>query len=163
MATIEVFAQGEGKRTVEVLEVPEDGTVRDLLKAAKEKGLQEEDDVVVLAEDAEDVLDVDRPLKEAGIGRHAHVHIHRSRRVDVTVHYNGAAFELSVPPSLRVKQVFRRAVAHFKLSPTDAKEHVLQICGTTEQPEEDTHIGTLATHPDASVCFNLVLKKRVQG
>ncbi len=166
MANIEIFLQGEGKGA-QVVAVPEDGTVSDLLAAASAAGFQTKGnggtDAVVLLEDADEELDLDAPLRTAGVGHYAHVHIHRSRRIDVTVTYNGMPKSHRFGPGVRVGRVHAWATDAFKLSDVDATEHALQICGTATRPDEDVHIGTLASYPAGTVCFDLVPKKRVEG
>lgn len=162
MRKIEVFVQSEGRRSVEVVEVPEDGTIRDLLTAAREKGIEVEE-ADVLVEDAEEALGADLPLSEAGVGARANVHIGRRRRIAVTVQFEGDSFQHRFAPAQRVKHVLKRAVKHFEIAPADAKEYALQLCGTDDRPDLDVHLGSLVCGPEAALCFDLVLKRRVQG
>lgn len=162
MSTIEVFLQSEGRRAVDAVEVPEGATVGDLLQAARERGLAD-DDADVLLEDADDALDADTPLADAGVGVGAQVHIGRRRKVAVTVQFETRSVEARLAPSRRVLRVLKRALKHFEIPRSEAKEYALQLCGTTDRPDLDVHLGALASGPEASVCFDLVLKNRVQG
>ena len=162
MKKIEVFIQPEGRRSVEVVEVPEDGTVRDLLAAAREKGIEVEE-ADVLVEDAEEALDADLPLSEAGVGARTNVHVGRRRRIAVTVQFETGSFQHRFAPAQRVKHVLKRATKHFEIAPADAKEYALQLCATDDRPEFDTHLGSLVCGPEAALCFDLILKQRVQG
>jgi hypothetical protein len=162
MKKIEVFIQSEGRRAVEVVEVPASGTVRDLLTAAREKGIEVEE-ADLLVEDAEDALDATLSLSEAGIGARTNVHVGRRRRIAVTVQFEGDALRHPFAPAQRVKHVLKRATKHFEISPADAKEYALQVCGTDDRPELDTHLGALVCGPEAALCFDLILKRRVQG
>jgi hypothetical protein len=49
------------------------------------------------------------------------------------------------------------------MDPGDAAEHVLQLTGTADRPDADTHIGALASCPDCRLAFDLVPLKRVEG
>lgn len=162
MKKVEVFIQSEGRRSVEVVEVPEQGTVRDLLTAAREKGIEIED-ADVLIEDTEEALDTDLSLDKAGIGASANVHVGRRRRIEVTVQFEGDLYQHRFAPAQRVKHVLRQALKHFEIAPADAKEYALQLCGTDDRPELDTHLGSLVCGPKVALCFDLVLKRRVQG
>jgi hypothetical protein len=51
----------------------------------------------------------------------------------------------------------------FNLSEIDAAEHTLQIAGSTSQPDDDAHLGTLTSGAQCEVSFDLVAKVRVQG
>ncbi len=51
----------------------------------------------------------------------------------------------------------------FNLSEIDATEHALQICDSTIRPDEELHLGSFATFPVCTICFDLVPKKRVEG
>jgi hypothetical protein len=164
---IELFLQGEGIREITLVRIPRDGTVRDVIAVARTHGLSApaEEDVSVLLEDADAPLGPDTPLTAAGIGRHSRVHLHRCRKVAVTVNFNADHKTESFSPSATVARVKKWAVSKrgFSLSDVDATEHLLQVCGSTNRPDEDVHIGTLVQAPACVVCFDLVPKQRVEG
>ncbi|HEX9990491.1 MAG TPA: hypothetical protein VGE45_18680 [Chloroflexia bacterium] len=167
MSQLEVFVQGEDIREVMLVKVDANGTVRDLVKAAlpgKHEG-KGEHDVLVMLEDSEETLELDKPLEAVGVVQRSHVHIHRCRRIDVTVNFNGNHIEKHFPPSATVKRVKAWTVGKhgFDLPPIDAAEHLLQVCNSSVRPDEDTHIGTLAQHPKCALCFDLLPKIRVEG
>jgi hypothetical protein len=64
---------------------------------------------------------------------------------------------------MTVHRVKQWAVHEFGLSKVDATEHVLQLCGSTTRPDEDTHLGALVQYPECRLCFDLVPKQRVEG
>ena len=164
--TIEVFLQGEGIPEVQLIRVREDGTVRDLLKVARESGAgatQDGEAVSVFIEDEEQELALDSRLKDAGIKNRSRVHVHRCRRVEVTVNFNGTSRENQFPSSKTIAKVKRWADEQFGLKGVDATEHALQISGTSTRPDEDTHVGSLVSHPNCRISFDLVPKKRVEG
>lgn len=166
--TIEIFLQAEGVSDVKLVRVPHEGTVRDILEAARAKGVNLPDgegEVVIFLEDSDEEIALDLKLKDAGI-RHRHrVHCHRCRRVAVTINFNGRAESRAFPPPATVKRVKKWAdnEEQFNLKGVDATDHVLQVCGTSVRPDEDAHIGTLVRHPSCNLCFDLVPKVRVEG
>lgn len=162
---IELFLQGEGIRDIVLIRVPQAGAVRDILTAARAAGLTATDGVELSLEDADSAIDLDVPLAATPIRHRTRIHVHRCRRVVVKVTFNGVQKEETFRPAATVKRVKRWAVGKkgFDLSDVDAAEHVLQLSGSTERPDEDVHIGTLVTHPMCSVSFDLVPKIRVEG
>lgn len=165
-ATMELFLQGEGIPEVQLIRVRQDGTVRDLLDAARESGVgvaQNDDAIIVLLEDEENELALDSRLKDAGIKHRSRVHVHRCRRVGVTVNFNGTSRENQFPSSKTIAKVKRWADDQFGLKGVDATEHALQISGTSTRPDEDTHLGVLVSYPNCKISFDLVPKKRVEG
>ncbi|MCC6630138.1 MAG: hypothetical protein IT340_22385 [Chloroflexi bacterium] len=164
---IELFLQGEGIRDIALMRVPRDGTARDIIEAARALGLSAPSgaETLLLVEDSEEPLALDAPLEAAGIAHRGRVHVHRCRRVAVTVNFNADQNMESFPPSTTMARVKRWAVGKhgFGLSEIDAAEHLLQVCGSTDRPDEDVHIGALVTAPACGLCFDLVAKQRVEG
>jgi len=164
---IELFLQGEGIQDIALVRVPRDGTARDIIEAARAHGLSAPDvaKALVLVEDAEEPLAPDAPLEAAGIGHRGRVHVHRCRRVEVTVNFNADQKSEAFPPSATMARVKKWAVGKrgFDLTSIDATEHLLQVCGSTSRPDEDVHIGTLVEVPACELCFDLVAKQRVEG
>ena len=168
MAGMELFLQGEGERAIRVIEVPASGTVGDILTAAKDRGfvtLGAPAELLVFVEDADVELAVETTLAAAGIGEHHAVHIHRCRRVQVTVHFGSQSKQHEFAPGATIRRVKVWAVGPhgFNLPPVDATEHVLQITGTQDRPDEDVHVGTLVHAPHCAIAFDLVPKVRVEG
>ncbi len=166
MEKIEVFLQAEGIKDVILVHLPKGGTVRDLLCAAQEHGLKMDDHEGVFAvfiENAEAPINSESSLEGAGIHHHARVHVHRCHKIQVTVNFNERQIHRVFSPSHTVGQVKMWAAREIGLSEIDATEHALQITGTSERPYEDIHIGTLVSHQNCRISFDLVPKKRVEG
>lgn len=164
MAKIQLFLQFEGERRIELIELDSDALGSEIIQAALRAGLDaaHAHGTHVFGPDDDSPLKPDVPLDKQGI-RHKHrVHVHRCRRVEVKVHFNECTELLEFPPSATVDRVKKQFVKAIEMSPVDASEHVLQLCGTTERPEPDTQIGTLVCGC-CSVCFDLVPIKRVEG
>lgn len=166
MSEIEIFAQGEGISEIIFVRVPSAGTVRDLLAAVSDRMRIEEhqaEKFFVFVEDADVPLDHGASLEAAGVRHRGRVHIHRCRRVTVTINFTSRQEVHPFPPSATIARVHDWACHKFDLADVDAAEHVLQICGTATRPDEDTHLGTLVQHPACAICFDLVAKQRVEG
>ena len=166
MKKFEVFVQMEGVKDILLIELAEDGTVHDLLHAAMEQGKHlgnDEAPAMVFIEDAEDVLELDHRLEKAGIRHRGHVHIHRCNRIEVSVTFNGKKITRAFPPSSTIGRIKKWAAKEFGMTEKDASEHVLQVSGATATPDEDTHLGTLVTHPNCHISFDLVPKVRIEG
>lgn len=162
---IEIFVQGEGIEQIKLVNVPRSGTVRSILEAVWEQEYprDKENQLVVLIEDEEDDLDLDQPLDKAGIRQRSRVHVHRCRRAEVRINFNASQHERKFPTSATVGRVKTWAVKVFSLDEVDAAEHVLQICGQTDRPDQDIHMGTLVRYPDCAICFDLVPIQRIEG
>jgi hypothetical protein len=164
MAILKLFLQFEGHRPVELIQIDENAVVRELLAAASKLGLP--DDIknggAVFEHEGETPLEMDLTLKASGIRDKHRIHIHRCKRIEVTLHFNEVTERLYFPPATTVDKVKKEFVKKIGMSPIDATEHVLQICGGTDRPEPDTHIGALVCGRCA-VCFDLVPIKRVEG
>ncbi len=164
--TIEVFIQGEGLPKIKLIKLPEDAKVRDLIAAASSIGLTvvEGESTAVFLEDADEPLDLEASLSASAIRPRCRVHLHRCRRVQVTVNFGTRSEGHPFSPAATVQRVKAWAVKTFGLSEVDASEHVLQICQSQDQrPADDVHIGALVSGPHCLLCFDLVPKQRVEG
>jgi hypothetical protein len=164
MSTIQLFLQFEGHRCIEIVRVDENATVRELLAAAARAGLPDDrkNGAAVFAHDGEAPLDLDLTLKAAGIRDKHRVHVHRCKKVEVTLHFNELTEKLQFSPAATVDKVKKEFVKKIKMSAVDATEHVLQLCGSTDRPEPDTHIGSLVCGC-CTLCLDLVPIKRIEG
>jgi hypothetical protein len=91
------------------------------------------------------------------------VHLHRLKGIDVAVRYAGRDVRRTFRPSATIQRVKRWATQELGISPSDAAELMLQISGTNERPDPDTHIGALVKFPKHSLCLDLVPSTRVNG
>ena len=168
MEKIEVFVRGEGIKDTEIVKVPKGGSVTELLEALSKKGInlsQDENPSCLFLEESEEPLRPDQMLAEAGINDKSHVHVHRVRKIEITVTYNGSSETKDFPPSTTLYRIKEWAVSKkvFNLSEVDSAEHVLQISGSNIRPDEDSHIGSLVNYPAQTLSFDLVPKIRVEG
>lgn len=162
---IELFLQGEGIRDIVLIQVPKGGRVRDILAAARAEGLEVSEGAALWLEDEESAMDLDAEIASTSIRHRSRVNVHRCRKVDVTVTFNGVQKSETFPPAATMKRVKRWAVGRkgFDMSDVDAAEHLLQLSGSSERPDEDIHIGTLVQAQQCSVSFDLLPKVRVEG
>jgi hypothetical protein len=162
---IEILLQGEGIPDIQVVRLGHGKSVMDLLAAAatlRKAGFDGE--FLVFVEDAEEPLAAHDALPAGKHGQPARLHVHRCRLVEVAVTFNGVTKEHRFGPGTTVAAVKKwTAIKAFGMTPGDAAEHVLQLAGTADRPEPDTHIGTLVACPDCRVRFDLVPLKRVEG
>ena len=163
MKEIEVLLQGECIPDIQLVEMDGRQRVKDLLAvAAGCRKEMVEGDFFVFQEDGTEPLGAEDNLPENGLP--VPLHVHRCRSVVATAAFNGVDKGHEFRPGMTIAAVKKwAAVAEFGMKPADAAEHVLQIAGTTDRPEPDTHIGALVSCPDCSIAFDLVPLKRVEG
>lgn len=158
-----VFYQAEGLADVAMIEVEEGltlGDVRKLIVAAAGLG----DELILFVEDDDEPAKLDEkfPANTTSVG--IKLHLHRCRKVHVTVTYNGRAVRHQFSPAATVSKVKKwAAIKQFNMTPEEAGEHVLQLSGSYDRPAPNTHIGTLVKHPKCEVSFDLLPDERVNG
>ena len=164
---IELFIQGEGIPKITLIKMDPKDTVADIVKIAREHGLSvpEDAELCVFIENTDVTLELDKNVDEADLTPRSRVHIHRCKSVEVTVNYNQDQKKGFFAPSATVDRVKEWATGkdQYNLSPVDAAEHVLKVCNSGDQPDEEVHIGTLVKFPDGTLCLDLVAKQRVEG
>lgn len=161
----EILLQGEDIPDIQLVTLERGKKVADLLAEAarlrKDKG---EDGHCVFSEDSEEPLAEHDELPHDPNGKPGRFHVHRCRRITVTVTFNGVSEERVFGPGVPLATVKKwAAIRAFGMDPGDAAEHVLQLTGTSDRPEPDTHIGALVSCPACSLAFDLVPLKRVEG
>ena len=161
--TIDFFYQGEGITEIEHLEVGPDHTFSAIKAILIEKhGLGA--DLLIYLEDGDEPIDelliIGEHIGPAGIK----AHLHRCRKVEVAVTFNGETAHHHFAPSKTVARVKRWAAEKkFGMSEEEATEHLLQIAGTHDRPTPGTHLGAIASCPDCRLAFDLVPDQRVNG
>ncbi|MGQ4878869.1 hypothetical protein ACOJCM_09910 [Billgrantia sp. LNSP4103-1] len=165
MKTTEILLQGEHIPDIQIVEIEAGKGVHDVLKAAtKHRNCEVEGDFHVFPEDSDEPLAQDASLPEAEVGHPARLHVHRCRQIEVEVSFNGTTHEHKFGPGKTIETLKKWAALNgFGMAPGDAAEHVLQLSGTNDRPEPDTHIGTLVSCPNCKLNFDLVPLKRVEG
>lgn len=174
MTHIDVLVQGEGFTDMQVVRVAPEASVHTLFELIGRPRATGDGEALIFVEDFAVPVDADVLFEElltegvdtAGGGecKPLRLHIHRCRRVEVAVRFNGQTATRRFGPSTTIHRVHDWAARRaFGLSPRDAAEHVLQIQGTSTRPDRDVHLGTLATCGVCTLAFDLVPFKRVEG
>jgi hypothetical protein len=161
----EILLQGEDIPDIQVVDLGPGKGVKDVLAAAaKHRGCVAEGEYHVFTEDSDEPLKDGDKLPERDDGQPVRLHVHRCHHIEVAVTFNGVTEERRFGPGTPIAAVKKwSAIKAFGMDPGDAAEHVLQLVGTTDRPEPDTHIGTLAACSDCRLAFDLVPLKRVEG
>jgi len=165
MKNIEILLQGEHIPDIQVVERLHGEVVKGVLTAAARHRICEADgEFHVFREDTDEPMKEGDQLPEHCDGEPVRMHVHRCRRIEVAVTFNGAPEERQFGPGTTIATVKKwAAIKAFGMDRGDAAEHVLQLVGTTDRPEADTHIGALTSCPDCRIAFDLVPLKRVEG
>lgn len=159
---IQIYVQVEGSPQMQLVEVPSNARLQEVLAAIAAKGIPVADDAVLFLEDEENELPRSARLNELGIGHRRRLHCHRCHKIRVSVTYN-VTESRAFPPSTTIDRLKQWAEKSFEKAGYDVTEMALQLAGTAEQPEGEVHLGTLVRHPQCEVAFNFTGKPLVQG
>ena len=119
-----------------------------------------EDQIHAYIENEDDERALEKPLR---FPEGLRVHLHRLKGIDVIVRYAGRDVRRTFRPSTTVARVKKWATHELGISASDAAELMLQVTGTDNRPDGDTHIGALVKAPAKNVSFDLVPSPRVNG
>jgi hypothetical protein len=163
MTTIEILLQGEAIHEIELVVLAVGAGADEVLAAAgKLRAPGHDGQYLVFLQDDDTPLRHGRPLPQPSSGGPLCLHVHRSAKIKVEVRYNGSVKTVELAPSRTVGAVKVLAAEKlYGMDRHDAAEHVLQVAGSNERPDADTHIGSLAHH--CEVVFDLVPLVRVEG
>ncbi len=167
---IHVYVQSEYLSDVQLVEVDDAATLHDLKCAALEllpAGIDVSELTLSVEDDQDDDEEADRPevthVRNLKKGHGIRVHLHRCKHVEVYVRFANETVHRKFRPATTVGRVRNWAGRKLGMDPGDIAEHALQVAGTTEQPDVDVHIGTLARCLQCSVTFDLVPAHRING
>jgi|SRR5215469_16014818 len=158
----QIFLQSESLGDVEIVEIGETAGIPELRAACLAKlpkGASQVDYLLFL----EDVDDEDAFITIKEIPHGMRVHLHRHKAIEVTVRYAGRDVRRSFRPSATVGRVKQWSTKDLGIKPSDAAELMLQVAGTQNRPDPDTHLGTLVHYPEHKIVFDLVPSPRVNG
>ena len=163
--TRKLFLQGPGLKKVAIVEVEDAADVGEVVRRAREIGVDVDDDAVVLREDADEPLDPNASIDAAGLQSKTSVHVGRCRKVEVVVRYGREAKQEDFSPARRLRHVFKWAAGKhgFDISDGDAQDLVLVIQGQQQPLDLDDHVGLLVTGRECEVRLDLVPSDRIQG
>lgn len=161
-----VYIQSEHFPDIKLVEINDDATIDELKRAVLAllpPGTDSTELTLSVEDDDDDAhvgaTHVKHLKKEHGV----RVHLHRCKHVDVHVRFGAEVVHRQFRPAATVGRVRLWAGHKLGMAPGDIAEHVLQIAGTTEQPDVDIHVGTLTKCPQCSVTFDLVPAHRING
>lgn len=159
-----VYVQSEFLSDVKLVEVDDDTTIEDLKKACLSVLPPEvhADDLNLFVEDEGEETDATH-VKHLKKPHGVRVHLHRCKKLDVVVRFSGRAESHQFQPATTIGHIRKWAGHKFGMQPNDIAEHVLQLAGSTTQPDIDVHVGTLVKCPACSVEFDLVPAHRING
>jgi hypothetical protein len=163
MSTTTIFIQVQGKPGVTEAEITIPAIVRDVHETFKALGIVFGKDLEAFVDEAETPVPHDPTTTIEGLKHGSRVHVTHCKKIKVTVHYMDRTIDRAFAPGIRVRTVKQWAVREFKLSPTDAGEHVIQLCNSTTQPPTDMALAELVNGGHCDVCFDLVPEKRIEG
>jgi hypothetical protein len=158
-----VFVQIQGRPEVREVELSLPATGEDIFALLKKLDVEVGADTPVFIDETEDALGGDQKSPIEGIKSGSRIHVTRCKRIKVKVHYLNKTIDRAFAPGVRLRRVKQWAVRELNINPTDAGEHVLQLCNTTTQPPTDTPLAELVAGRDCDLCFDLVPEKRVEG
>lgn len=159
-----ILLQGEAIPDIAFLTLDGRPSVQDILAAAaKLRGDAGNSDYLVFIEGEDEPQEVHGHLPKGKDGEPLRVQVHRCRKIAVTVTFNGVPKTDDFAPGRTVESVKKAMARAHGLDPRDAAEHVLQLAGSTDRPDADTHIGALVGHGECALAFDLVPLKRVEG
>jgi hypothetical protein len=154
---IEVILEGEGLADVEAIRIPEGSLAQEIVAAVARKGGFPAAEGVLFVEDGEEPLDLAVVMTTEQVSGKVH-HVHRVRKIEVGVFYQGQRKEKKFPPSARVQRVLDWAVGKdgFNIDPAIAPEMELAIHGQTKALPKNAHIGRYIRHPHCALDFDLI-------
>lgn len=153
---IEIPVEGEGLADIELLAVETGEPISALAVAFAAKSGIAVEELLVFEEDGEGPLILDLLIEE-GRGEITH-HVHRVRKIEVVVFYNGEEARKEFPPSARVQRVLDWAVKveKFHIDPPVAPEMELALHNTTTELPKRAHIGRYVKHPHHKLDLDLI-------
>ena len=163
MSNITVFVQTHGQSDVKEAEIVASLTAENLRAELARLGLEVGPDTFVFIDEADEHVPHGSPEPVHGLKHGCRIHLTRCHRIKTTVHFMQRTIEREFAPGTRVRKVKAWTVHELKMDATDAAEHVLQFCNSTERPAGDTPLHELVKGHECEVCFDFVPEKRVEG
>jgi len=158
--TAQVFLQSELLREVEVVVVDAKAGYAALLRACLAKVGSDGAGMALFIEDDDDEVAAEK-LKHIPDG--LRVHLHRQKKIEVTVRYAGRNATRDFQPATTIARVKRWTTHELNINPSDGAELMLQVSGTDTRPDADVHLGSLVVAPQRNITFDLVPSPRVNG
>jgi hypothetical protein len=153
-----VYLHGEGIRQTQQVELPAQVKKKDIIKAIKtEHPFTNEEEVFVFIDEEEEPMNG----KEHSLTNKQHLHLHRCKKVQASVMYNGSTKSIQVPPNTKVSKLIRQAADAFAISQEDAADFILKLGNDTL--ESIHRIGSFVEVGTCSVSLFLTPNPQVKG
>jgi hypothetical protein len=152
---LEIIFEGEGLVAVEVIRLARGEAVRAIVACAASKGGFPFEEALLFIEDEPQSVALETIVSDEYPHRRKH-HVHRTRSIEVIVHYMSRSAHRQYPPSARVETVLAWALREFSIDPAIAPEFELALAGSTDELPGSRHIGGLIRHPCGRVEMNLI-------
>lgn len=155
--SVNVLIEAEGLPEVQVVSFAEGTPARAVLERVATLSGRSSETALLFVEDEDSPVDIESSRVDETWSRVVH-HVHRTGRIAVLVHYNGAQREHPFSPSTRVQRVLDWAVgpSGFALDPVIAPEMDLALHGQTDPLPRDAHIGRYVEHPHTALELDLI-------
>jgi hypothetical protein len=161
-----LFVSVEGEASTLTAECEALDTLAVVIQALGEQhGREDLREFSVSLEDADEAYVATATVHEVLRGeRRGRIHLHRCRRIMVTLEYNTKKVAHEFSPSSTVYRVLKWAVGpdSFKME-SELHDLALQVTGTTTPLAPSIHIGTLVHDSKCELLLELVQKDRHQG
>lgn len=161
MDNVNVFIQGAGVRDVRFGNLPANCHYKDIRALIDEAAPELSDLTHLFYENKDEPISHDERLECDGDA--VYLHVSRCRRIAVTVNFNGQQFDRKFSPAATIGRLKKWAAKSAGISKEDAAEYALQISGTDERPDSETHVGSLVECTTCSIEFDLVPTDRING
>jgi hypothetical protein len=110
---------------------------------------------VVFLEDSDEPLGVEETLEYHKVKHHGHIHIHKCRKVNVIVAYDGKKIERHFSPPSRIVKVLEWCVEEFRVPDHEKQEMLLRLSPESDPLGKETRIGSLVTSEKCEVILQL--------
>jgi len=154
---IEILVEGEGLAEVEAIRIPVGSAASEIVAAVAVKGGFPVEGAILFVEDCDEPIDLEIVVVDEEVSGKVH-HVHRARKIEVGVFYQGRRIERRFAPSTRVQLVLDWAVSRdgFNIDPAVAPEMELALHGQTKPLPKSAHIGRYVRHPHCELDFDLI-------
>ena len=154
---IEILVEGEGLAEVEAIRIPVGSAASEIVAAVAVKGGFPVEGAILFIEDCDEPIDLAIVVVNEEASGKVH-HVHRARKIEVEVFYQGRRIEKQFAPSARIQRVLDWAAGStgFRIDPAIAPEMELALHGQTKALPKSAHIGRYVRHPHCELAFDLI-------
>lgn len=154
---IEVLTEGEGLADVESVALPAGALAGKLIEAVAAKAGYPATEALLFAEDEAEPVATETPMTTELVSGRVY-HVHRARKVDVSVSYKADSKNKGFPPSSRFQTILDWVTGPdgFAIDPAIAPEMELAIHGETTPLPKSAHIGRYVNHPENTLALDLI-------